>query len=125
MTDTTNQDQTTNEAPAADAAATPPGPTPEQIQAAMKGNQRLVEAGATMVFISGQVNSMVQTLCGGNNRLALAIVSEQKIFFEEVLRQSISINRVPAPGEEAAQDNGQTAEKTSGTDGVDGEEKKA
>lgn len=88
-------------------------PTTEQIQAAVEGNQRVVTAAATMSFISGQVQQMVTAMCGGNTRLALAVVSENKLFYEEVLRRSIEINVKPRAEEKASatdeQDN--TAEK--------------
>jgi len=94
-------------APAAESAAPGgPVPTPEMIAEAVKGNARVQNAAATFAFLSLQGQQMLTSISGGNIRLALAISSELKLFYEEVLRRQIKINENTPPS-----NDGQTAEE--------------
>lgn len=93
-----------------EAAAAAAGiPTKDQIDALVKSQLRIAEAGGTLVFLSGQAQQMITSMTGGNTRLALAVVNELQLFYKEVLIRSIEINTVkktapaPAPAEGAAE----------------------
>jgi len=69
--------------------------TPQQIEEAVKAQARAMGCGNALTAISGQAQQLLTGLCAGNPRLALAVASELKLFYEEVLRQSIVINKTP------------------------------